>query len=844
MVMIRKRKKSQEKSFFDEVISWEDCLAKTWESTKAGRSVSDHCQIVGKIAEKIVMSFPEKIRTDVFDESICLLAACHDVGKITPIFQEKIKNAINKNPKSNYEELEQNYQFHGGATYLTLKEMGIDEKISNALGSHHNCIEDKIHEHSALDEILGGEGWQKEREEFIKFLSNQFQSDFPKKIDETEAKMLEGFIKQSDWIGSGEIFDDPSKDWAPLITNAVKDKGYQKALIKPGLSFESIFGFSPRDSQKTFIDAVTGPGVYVLEAPMGIGKTEAALFAAYKMLEQEDACGIYFALPTCLTSEKIYERVKDFLKKITEKESSDAFLITGQARFESGGEFNVGGSWFSQYHNRILARFGVGTIDQALIAAMRNRRSSVALSGLTGKVVIFDEVHSYNIYTFGFLEKLVQLLRGLHCTVIILSATLNLQSRKSLIFSKNQDEKKLNQNYPLVTASQSDESIQEYPVQIKESESSEVSILLKKSNTECIDEAINKARRGEQVLWIENTVGDAQEIYKILRARVVGTDFEVGLIHSRFLPTHRTDLESKWVSLYGKNGWENRAQTGRILIGTQVLEQSLDIDADFLVTRLSPIDLILQRLGRLWRHKDTPRPSEAKREAWILVPEVDEKGEVTDESFKGTFYIYSPYILIRSLEVLKSINEKIVLPTQIRETIEATYQDRNETTLLQLQREWKKEIKDLKDLATKDLSIIGHRGARLRQNSLKILILKQVNIINNGEISLITMQGREIKLFQKEKTSANRIEKAALLEKEMCRTVVGYSKYKKETSQSILKKYCFDKYIYTNPDEGENLWIVTVDDEGLVRSLGEDDPDREYCYRFGIIGDFGLLRMK
>ena len=124
-----------------------------------------------------------------------------------------------------------------------------------------------------------------------------------------------------------------------------------------------------------------------------------------------------------------------------------------------------------------------------------------------------------------------------------------------------------------------------------------------KTQDEALEEALLRSEGGQQILWIENTVAEAQAIYKGLAARASGMDVEVGLLHSRFTPADRERNESLWTSLYGAKS-EARGEKGRILVGTQVLEQSLDIDADFLVTRICPTDMLFQRMGRLWRHDE------------------------------------------------------------------------------------------------------------------------------------------------------------------------------------------------------------------------------------------------
>jgi CRISPR-associated endonuclease/helicase Cas3 len=312
--------------------------------------------------------------------------------------------------------------------------------------------------------------------------------------------------------------------------------GFVSTALKQDLGFADIFDFSPRDVQQCFIEQVTQPGVYVLEAPMGVGKTEAALYAAYRMLASGQATGLYFALPTQLTSDKIHERVEKFLKQILESDSAhqQPLLLHGNAwlKAELGKEGNPGGSWFQASKRGILAPFAVGTIDQALMAVMNVKHGFVRTFGLVGKVVILDEVHSYDSYTGTILDELVKALRQLHCTVIILSATLTEQKRSTLLNSPS-----TNKDYPLISAAPNNGDVTEQSV-LKINDAV-VGVQIIQDEGSAIDEALQRAEQGQQVLWVENTVADAQRIYGLLARVECSPKVEYGLLHSRFLKTDR-----------------------------------------------------------------------------------------------------------------------------------------------------------------------------------------------------------------------------------------------------------------------------------------------------------------
>ena len=505
-------------------------------------------------------------------------------------------------------------------------------------------------------------------------LKTLLDSDWPQVESVPQARLLAGLASVADWIGSGAFFEDPAQPWQERIEPALDDAGFIRPDYRADLSFEQVFGFAPRLAQQQLIDAVGGPGVYVLEAPMGLGKTEAALYVAYRLLAAGQASGIYFALPTQLTSNKIYERFNEFLQRVLAPGCRHrSLLLHGKAWLldtEMGEEGRPGGAWFNHAKRGLLAPFAVGTIDQALMAAMNVKHGFVRAFGLAGKVVILDEVHTYDAYTSTLLNALVELLRELHCTVIILSATLNRERRQQLLGAAVSDEA-----YPLISAAPHHRPLSEWSV--PSGASHEVSMRLLDDPHAALAEALERAGRGQQVLWIENTVVEAQERYLDLAARAAELGVACGLLHSRFTAEDRQRIEDCWVSLFGKGGWQERVRQGRILVGTQILEQSLDIDADFLVSRFAPTDMLLQRLGRLWRHAETPREPAARCEAWVLAPDLEKAIVAPLSAFGRSAHVYSPYVLCRSLEVWQG-RDSLCLPQDIRTLIEQTYVQRPE----------------------------------------------------------------------------------------------------------------------------------------------------------------------
>lgn len=666
----------------------DDCLAKTYTSISgeklAGRKVLNHIHIVGVVAKELLKRMPDWLVAELFPAGSELIAAAHDIGKVSPTFQEKLYRATKgyrRNSQAGLEkvnpDIEKQWGGHAGVSQIAAQCLKLGEYIPEILGQHHG-YSPNISTYNATDEVFGGLAWQQSREELLIELKKLLDTEFPVVTSALQARVLAGFTTVSDWIGSGSLFDIPSEDWQPYIKQALDNAGFIPPVLKPALSFSDIFNWQAHAIQQSFIDHVTGPGVYILEAPMGLGKTEAALYAAYQMLSTKQATGIYFALPTQLTSEKIHERVEVFLQAILDNEGShqQPLLLHGNAwlKTELGKEGNPGGSWFQSSKRGILAPFAVGTIDQALMAVMNVKHGFVRTFGLAGKVVVLDEVHSYDSYTGTLIDELINALTDLHCTVIILSATLTQQRRSTFL-----KESPTNQCYPLVSALPKGGKLIEATV--TSIADVNVKVTLCQQDEPALEAAILRAEQGQQVLWIENTVVEAQAIYRLLAARASSLDVECGLLHSRFLKIDREQNESYWTTLYGKEGANQRSQRGRILIGTQVLEQSLDIDADFLISRFAPSDMLLQRIGRLWRHDLTQRPVNVQREVWLLAPDMISAVENPDNTFGKTAKVYTPYVLCRSLEVWQGLQD-LSVPSQIRDIIEATYQERSETGLL------------------------------------------------------------------------------------------------------------------------------------------------------------------
>lgn len=817
-------------------ISLEVCIAKTTDN-RPGISVENHCRVVGLVAREILKLLPDAVRTELFPEGTDLVAASHDIGKVSPAFQKMIYEnlpTVMQQPIASFSMVNADNAkrkcagFHAAVSQISFA--NTRPHIAEILGIHHGFTPATNHMQKGCI-LHGGEEWQKEREELLTHLRAFFSyaDSFWPEYSETQARVVSGLVTVADWIGSGDYFADyvldsvlsrPELEVRAL--EAIVAAGFRKVRVRFGLSFQEVFPFAPNEIQTTLVTAVDRPGVYILEAPMGIGKTEAALYAAYKLIEKESATGIYFALPTQLTSEKIYERMEMFLERIIEPASGigHAHLLHGAAWLREttmGVDADVGGSWFNGSKRGILAPFAAGTIDQALMAVMNVRHGFVRTFGLAGKVVILDEVHSYDSFTGTILNRLVDELRKLHCTVIILSATLTARQRRSLCAID--ESHSLSANYPLVSALPTGLESELSELSCPSAENAEVKVNCTTDFDSVIENMLDRALRGEQVLWIENTVTEAQEIFKRLSTKCLEMNIECGLLHSRFLKRDREKIENEWVSIFGKSGKAKRTEKGRILIGTQVLEQSIDIDADYLVSRLCPTDMLLQRIGRLWRHRenDTLRHSiGSRREVTILSPLFIDAIE-KPKQFGTSGAVYSEYVLLRTLEIWKDLS-KVAIPGDIRRLIENTYKDRGESGLsARYKAELCKKKEILQSLArvglSKGIETLPESRASTRYSELETIdvLLLAKKRTTETEMELFFLDGSSIVAPVLCTNRTTRREVASAIMKNTVR-VADY--IAPESSRDLSK---FAQFVYTgSKDDGEEPFrvaIVARDDE-------------------------------
>jgi CRISPR-associated endonuclease/helicase Cas3 len=789
--------------------------AKTTPEGKPGISVHDHMLNVGYVARCLAENTPKIVdRFHLRSSIVGALAALHDLGKISPGFQRKCpewleENGLMKIALNGVWDTAMEPD-HGKVSHSAIQEFllktGIETNtakfVSAVLGAHHGRLtppnDRGYRPQKLISDSVSRIDWDAERMTNARMIWDRLaETDIAFELsDESPALWwLAGLTSISDWIGSDERFFSTERGTAPddladLARYALADIGIRPLNLKKNLTFEDLFGFPPNEMQTKAIVTITDPGVYVIEAPMGTGKTEAALGAAYKLMAKEKATGIYFALPTQATSNRMHLRMNEFLRRIA-LEAQAGRLIHGNswllendlglrpAATETKGKITkdarAGRDWFASAKRALIAPFGVGTVDQALLGVVAARHFFVRHFALAGKVVILDEIHSYDLYTGTLIDKLITTLEALGCTVIVLSATLTGKRRGQIVSGRVETP---NVPYPLITGRIEGRPFGPVAATPPESRKVKVEFI---SVENAVEEAIGLARSGGAVLWICNTVDAAQKQNKKI-VELTQKEFPVGLLHSRFPFWRREDLEAEWIERFGKNG---ATRCGSVLVSTQVVEQSVDLDADLLITELAPTDMLLQRLGRLWRHERKNRPV-GKVARICILEETNSLEEFHSmepaaiiKSLGSKAKVYAPYVLLRSLEVWQSQLE-ILIPSGIRSLLEATYthEDRqNESGSWQeLSDEWFGTDSAKKMLAYRNcnlwqVALEDEEGVQTRINEMPTISL--VLCYSITERNAVFLDGSKVRF--------------------------GGDQYRFDTAQAIHKnlvkvpEYCFDR---------------------------------------------------
>lgn len=654
-----------------------DAYRRLWAKSHASKDSSWHSLLlhlldVAACADAIVAREPESTRERLAAilglpwktarPWLLLLIACHDLGKACPGFQCKWQNlsGLDAGPSP---DTSVNHAF---VSQVELRELLIDlgwpeetaELVADAVGCHHGerACPLELDQLAGNRRALGKTEWQTARQALFQALIAVFKPcDPPTKtsLSGPDFMLLAGLTSFADWIGSNETFfpfgaPDDCDDLADWFDER-REKNAEDALSRTGWlprrplsvaprAFDAVFGFAPRPLQQAMADAlatIDRPAILLVEAPMGEGKTEAALYAHLELQRRFGHRGLYVALPTKATGNAMFARVLKFMRDQGCGRPLDLQLLHGGAllnydfqRLKLGGIFDAkqggevrAGEWFTHKKRALLSEYGVGTVDQALLTILPVRHQFVRLWGLANRVVVFDEIHAYDAYTGTLLLHLLRWLLALGTSVVLLSATLPPQIRRQLAELIGQKPPEPEADYPRLTVYQPAKPVCQRSFNADTKRRLSIRIQAVAAELAAIKASVDTHLfNGGYALALVNTVQRAQDLYRDYGAgeplrigderigKRLSDGTEVYLFHARFPADARQRREDAVLTLFGPPDKSESRSGRKILVATQVAEQSLDLDFDLIATDLAPIDLLLQRAGRLWRHERSTRP--------------------------------------------------------------------------------------------------------------------------------------------------------------------------------------------------------------------------------------------
>lgn len=617
---------------------------------------------------------------------LAFVVGLHDIGKADPRFQHQMTDFSDELTAAGFAktgDADCRHERISSAFLKSLLDDGLGRRVADAVqrsvGVHHGHwngdargVPPKYEEaqHALcqlLQEALG-----------LDRLPGNVQSDLS-----SFGMRLAGRVVLCDWIASNELFFSDSR-----LSNVDEAESYFAEAQEVANEWIETLGLgrscragqaqevieNPRPLQRQLLDLDISPGLVIVEAPMGEGKTEAAWIMAEKWRAYGYA-GMYMALPTMATSDSLFARYRrDYLEKLGD--SGAAHLVHGMAWLrdeveptgktlagESQDDLDLANTWFRPTRRAMLAPHGVGTVDQAMLAGMNVKFGFLRLYGLSDRVLVIDEVHAYDSYMSTIIARLLEWCGCLRIPVILLSATLSSQQRAIMIgaYGATGGDPGPDAAYPLITVAESGETARSIPV-----DASSTRFLTMELHGGLLGNATETAALAERLVAgggcccvVSNTVKQAQEIFRQLDL----PPEQKLLFHARFTARDRERITSRVLELFGKD--RSCRPRKHVLVATQVVEQSLDVDFDHMVTDIAPVDLLLQRSGRLHRHQRR----DVDPVLHVLIPP---DGAL---EFDATGYVYEDKPLLRTLALLRQPGNRleVSLPQDFRWLIEGCY---------------------------------------------------------------------------------------------------------------------------------------------------------------------------
>jgi CRISPR-associated endonuclease/helicase Cas3 len=617
------------------------------------------------------------------------------------------------------------------------------EVLYAAVGFHHGRLIHRAEWKRLADSdtgrrTLGGEAWGPHQRQLLREVRAAWTSRYgpaePAQTPSADAPWmlaLAGWASTADWLGSMARAFPTDVPPSPVDYLDASQAGAADALHRAGFDlparlgarpfdelFPSLSAYAPRPIQRALIDLPVEadahvPTLTLVEAPTGEGKTEGALALAAR---QQAACGpgggVYLALPTQATAAGLMPRVLAFLDQAHDGPAASFRLAYGRSELNEQAAALVSDPadlldlsddtgdgrartlrWFLSARRALLAPYGLGTVDQALLGVLYARHFFVRLFGLAGKTVVVDEVHAYDVYTGRLVLALLPWLRALGCHVILLSATLPARLRSDLLNAWDPTAappaalpEPHRIGYPAIWRS-AQERVDVWAGAgdgLTPGKTQHAALERGDPDPDAVARRVREAvEAGAVVAVVCNTVKRAQEVFTAVEDAASDLLPDAGdrvLLHARFVRRERQQIENHVVGYRDEEGeWvAGRMGKGRpsgpaVLVGTQIIEQSLDLDVDLMLTDLAPVDLVLQRAGRLHRHDRDDRPPghEMPRLVWLCP--TWEGGALPDvDAVSGGGKVYDRTILWRTALLLGG-HDAWDLPGDYRPLIERVY---------------------------------------------------------------------------------------------------------------------------------------------------------------------------
>ena len=621
-------------------------------------SAAYHMLDVAAVADILLKSagFPRPLHN-----ALLLLAALHDLGKVGDRFRAMIEEGDTQGDR--HWQVSMAWFDHFDGEVLTPL-LGGHERVRHVLyaaaAGHHGGPPES-------SDMQGGANWQRmvtqagpqaeqDSRQIIEAFSQLFgqaslddlaftikraEGDW-RRSAKTLSRWFTGLVSVADWIGSNTAWF-PATEPGPGIADyfAIAKTRAHDALKECGLSdaspsrrqAASLFPFDEfSPMQRTALDAdlPDGLALAVIEDATGSGKTEAALMLAHRMMQAGKGEGLFFALPTMATANAMFARL-GALSRMFDGRPSLA-LAHSRARFHDGFRAVQGrrlgepdemscADWFADGRRKaLLAQVGVGTIDQALLAVLPTRYFGLRLYALSRKVLIVDEAHDYDPYMQAQLERLLTFHAMLGGSAILMTATLPTDMRARFVRAFQQgasrpDVPDLPDAYPQFAVI--GETVRASTVAPVQATVRRVAVERLATLDAALDVIAAQSAGGAACAFVRNSVDEAIAAVDALRARGV----DAMLHHARFALCDRLANEDRVIATFGKEA-STQIRHGKIVVGTRILESSLNLDFDVMVSDLAPMGALVQRAGRLWRHK-RDRPLDAPL-LHVLSPDPDE----------------------------------------------------------------------------------------------------------------------------------------------------------------------------------------------------------------------------